>query len=603
MTVFSPATATLGEEIRESSALNLLKRVFRDLSKYKLQVILAAVSIIAYTLTGMAVPYVLGIIIDNYILKGDMAGITTMSCIYLLLLLGQWISMTANTYYIQTVGQLYLRDLRNKVFSKLQRLSMRFFTSRRIGDLVSATINDTSTLNDVLVSGILSVLGHLLSLIGVVAIMAYINPLMTAVALANIPLLVTIAKVFGSRLKEAHKVVRKKIAETTMLVEESIAGLPTIKAFSMEDRVLKVFSGISSETARAFIGVAKLMGLFWPFMDLTVTLSIVLVLAFGGYLVSIGATTIGMVVAFIQYVNRLARPITQFVNMYDSLQAALAAAERIYAILDSKDIEQEELEAVELRNPRGEIELRSITFSYIPGRIILKGINIHVKPGEIVAVVGSTGAGKTTLVNLILRFYDPNKGEILLDGINIRKLRLDSLRKVVSYVPQETYLFPGSILDNIRLGNPSASDEEVIATCKKLGIHEFIERLPDSYMTDAGEMGKKLSTGEKQLIAIARAMLRNPAVVILDEALSSVDVVTEAMLRRAIRKLMEGRTGIIIAHRLSTVKNSDRIIVIENGRIIEEGTHEELMKARGRYYELYKSMSKALTSMPFASSK
>jgi len=591
-----PSAATLSEEARETSAWELLKRVSRDLSRYRVQVALVALSIVAYTLTSIATPYTLGIIIDNYILKGNLPGLATMSLIYFLLLLGQWASMTANTYYIQTVGQLYLRDLRNKIFSKLQRLSMKFFTSRRIGDLVSATINDTSTLNDVLVSGILSVLGHLLSLVGVVAIMIYINPVMTAVALTNVPLLIFIARTYGRRLKEAHRVVRKKVAESTMLVEESIAGISTIKAFGMDERILRVFNTVSNETSRAFVGVAKLMGLFWPFMDLTVTLSVILVLAFGGYLVSVGAASIGVVVAFIQYVNRLARPITQFVNMYDSLQAALAAAERIYAVLDSEEVEREVIGAVELKNLRGEIELRNVTFSYVPGRPVLKNVNIHVRPGEVVAVVGSTGAGKTTLVNLVMRFYDSDKGQVLIDGIDVKKVKLGSLRRAVSYVPQETYLFPGTIMDNIKLGKPGASDEEVIAVCKELGIHEFIERMPDAYMTDAGEMGKKLSTGEKQLIAIARAMLRDPAVVILDEALSSIDVVTEAMLRRAMKKLMEGRTGIIIAHRLSTAKDCDRVIVIEDGVVIEEGTHVELMNARGRYHELYKNMTRAITT-------
>ncbi len=577
----------LGEEGREGSAWNLLARVGKDLLRYKALLAVVAVSIIAYTLTALYAPYVLGRIIDSYIVARDVKGLGLMCFAYLALLVGQWASMTGNSYATQIVGQYYLRDLRNAVFTKLQRLSMKFFTERRIGDLVSATINDTSTLNDVLISGILSVLGNLISLVGIVAIMIYLSPSLTAVSLSVLPALVVIAKFFGMKLKEAHRAVRRKVAESTMIVEESISGVEAIKAFGREYDFLKSFAGISSETSKAYVRIAKLMGLFWPSMDSVVTLSVIIVMVFGAYLISINAATIGLVVAFIQYVNRLGRPITQFINMYDSLQAAIAAAERIYAIIDSEEVEVGGTKTLPL--PKGEIEVRNVSFSYITGRKVLKNINLHIRPGETLAIVGKTGAGKTTLANLILRFYDPDEGEILLDGVNIKELKLDFLRKVISYVPQETYLFPGTVMDNIRLGRLDATDEEVVKVCRELGIHAFIEKLPKGYLTDAGEMGKKLSTGEKQLIAIARAMLRNPAIVILDEALSSVDPGTEGLVRKAMLKLMKGRTGILIAHRLRTAAEANRIIVIDEGEVVEEGTHEELMRNKGRYYGLWTS--------------
>ncbi len=591
MTGFFARTAMLGEEAPETSPWILLRRIARDLARYKGTLILVAVSIGVYTLTSLSAPYVLGRIIDVNILGGRLEGLAYMSTIYLLLLVGQWASATFNTYGIQKVGQLYLRDLRNNVFSKLQRLSMRFYTGRRIGDLISAAINDTSTLNDVLVSGILSVMGSMFSLVGIIGIMVYLSPRLTLVALANLPLLVLISRKFGGKLREAHRAVRRKVAEATMIVEESIAGMPVIKAFGRERDVERSFTAISGETAKAYVNIARLMGLFWPSMDIAVTLSVVLVLIYGAHLVSAGMVTIGLVVAFLQYVNRMGRPITQFINMYDSLQAALAAAERIYAIVDSEDVEKPG--GIVLEKPRGEVEVRNVSFSYIPGRPVLRNISLHVKPGETVAIVGSTGAGKTTLASLIMRFYEPDAGIILIDGVDSRMIRLSELRRIISYVPQETYLFPGTVLDNIRLGRPDASDREVVEVCRRLGIHEFVERLPHGYETDVGEMGKKLSTGEKQLIAIARAMLRNPAIVILDEALSSVDAATEALIRRAMRRLMSGRTGIIIAHRLSTAREADRIIVIEEGRIVEEGSHEELLRRKGRYYELYRSMAEA----------
>ena len=276
--------------------------------------------------------------IDNFILTADINGLGPATLLYLTVLVGQWGFMTVNSYAIQTVGQLYLRDLRGRIFTKLQRLSMSFFTKRRIGDLISATINDTSTLNDVLVSGILSVLGNLISLVGIVAMMIYLSPSLTAVALLNIPIFIIIAKVFGKKLKEAHRKARKRVAEATTIVEESIAGAEAIKAFGREAEVTRVFSGVSGETAKAYIGIAKLMGIFWPSMDITATLAVVAVLIYGEFMITAGALSIGVIIAFIQYVNRLGRPITQFINMYDSLQAALAAAERIYAVLDAEEV-------------------------------------------------------------------------------------------------------------------------------------------------------------------------------------------------------------------------------------------------------------------------
>ena len=586
MKIFTEEISAVSEGTKLST-LTLLKRVVKDLLKYRGLISVVTASIIAYTIFTTLSPYVLGLIIDKYVVARDITGLAFMASIYLLLLLGQWVSNSFNSYGIQSVGQLYLRDLRLKIFRKLQNLSVRFYASKRIGDLISTTVNDTSTLNDVLISGMLSVIGNFISLIGAAALMIYISPLMSAVALANVPLLIYIAKVFGVKLKETHRVVRRRVAEATVIVEESVAGSAVIKAYGLEDEFLQSFRKVSKDTAAWNVRRARLMGLFWPSMDLASAISVISVIICGAYLVNLGVLGVGMVIAFIQYVNRLTRPITQFINMYDSLQAAIAAGERIYGVLDSEDIEPLIKEGTELGGVRGEVEFRGVTFSYAPGEPVLKDVNLHVMPGEVVSIVGRTGAGKTTLASLLLRFYEPQEGEILVDGVELGKIGLSHLRKIISYVPQETYLFPGTIIDNIRLGKPGSSDDEVIKVCKELGIHEYIERLPNGYLTDAGEMGRKLSTGEKQLIAIARAMLRNPYIVVLDEALSSVDPYTEGIIRKAIRRLMRGRTGIIIAHRLSTAIDSDRIVVMEAGRIVEEGTHKDLIKTKGRYYNLF----------------
>ncbi len=565
----------------------IILRFVREAFRHRKLLVLIALSILGASLSTLAAPYLLGVAIDKYIIPGNLAGLPKIASLYLLALLGQWLFTTLQMWYVEIFGQRVLMDLRSRLQEKILRSNMDFFKDKKAGDLVSRIINDTNMVNDVLVSGLLGGLGSMLSLIGIVIAMLLLEPRLTLAALLSVPLMVYTAKHFGGRIRSAYRETRRKIAKISSVVEESVSGIETIKVFGREQYSLKEFEQAANETVKAYMKVAFYMGFFWPLMNISSLLSIIIVIGYGGYLAYTGAVSIGVVVAFIQYTQRFRGPINNVVSMYDSLQSALASLERIYEILDSKQEESDE--GISVERLEGHIEFRNVWFEYERNRPVLKNVNLEIRPGEIVALVGRTGAGKTTIANLIMRFYDPTRGAVLLDGMDSRRIKRSSLRRRIAYVPQETYLFNGTILENILVAKPGASREEVEKVCRELGVHDFIMRLPKGYDTPAGEAGKLLSVGEKQLISIARAMLKNPDIVILDEALSSVDPKTESIVQNALLRLMEGRTSIIVAHRLTIARHADKIVVVEEGRIVEEGSFDELMRKEGKFYALYTS--------------
>lgn len=581
------------------STWKLLRRFLSEAFTHKKLLVAVAVTIIGASIASLASPYILGIAIDKYIIPGRYGELPLIASLYLASLVAQWAFTSLRTWYIQAYGQRVLYNLRNELLDRLLRTRIGYFKDRQTGDLVSRIVNDTSIVNEVFISSMLGSIGDLISLVGIVVAMFILNVHLTLVVLLTVPLMVLIAKYFGGRMRRVYRETREKIARVSSIVEESVSGIETIKSFGREVDAEREFERASRETVKAFMRVAIYMGLFWPIMNLSTVLSIATVLVYGSYLVLQGVTSIGVVAAFVQYVQRFRGPINNVVTVYDSLQSALASLERIYEVVDGAEEESKD-GLVKVESFKGEIELRRVWFEYEPGKPVIKSVSFRIRPGETVALVGHTGAGKTTLANLLMRFYDPTDGEILVDGIDVRRIDICSLREKIAYVPQETYLFPGTILDNIRVVKPDATEEEVIAVCKKLGIHDFIERLPRSYYTDAGEAGKKLSTGEKQLIAIARSMLKNPDIVILDEALSSLDIATEEVVRRAMKRLMKGRTAIIIAHRLTVALDADEVIVLEDGRVVEEGPPQELLVRRGKFYQLYTAQMGGLDMVSFA---
>jgi len=555
-------------------------------------VAIVAVAIVVGSLAMLASPYILSLIIDEGISKGMYGAVPMLVGLYFATVLVQWGTTVVRTVKVEVIGQRVLKDLRQSLFKKYMEASLDFYGDYQVGDLVSRVINDTSTVNDAIVTGLLNVLGDMVSMLGSLVMMTYLSPQLTAVSLVTVPLMVFIARKLGVRLRRTWREVREKVSRLTSVVEENVSGIEVVKSFGLEENVLSKFDRASREVSKTSVRASILAGLFFPLMNVTSSISLAVVIAYGGFLCLSGALSVGLLVAFTQYINRLTGPINDLVFMYDALQSALASLDRIFEVLRSEKVELDE--GVELESVRGEIVFDHVWFEYVPGIPVLKDISFTIQPGEVVALVGHTGAGKTTLANLLMKFYEPTRGRILLDGIDIKTIKRSSLRKFVSYIPQETYLFPGSVIDNIRAVKPGASDEEVIEVCRRLGIHKFIERLPKGYFTDVGEIGKRLSIGEKQLIAIARAMLKDFKVVIFDEALSSVDAETEAMLRNALRELLKGRTGVIIAHRLSMARDSNKIMLISDGKLVEYGTFEELIQRQGYFYEMYKAQMKEL---------
>ncbi|AMM53810.1 ABC transporter ATP-binding protein [Pyrococcus kukulkanii] len=547
---------------------SLFLRFLREALSQRRILGIAVVAIIGSTLATLASPYLLRVAIDHYIIPRKLEGLPFIATLYLLALVAQWFFTTLQTYYTEMLGQNVLKSLRRQLYEKILVSNLDFFKNRSTGDLVSRIINDTNMVNDILVSGLLGGISSILSIAGIIAAMLFLSPRLTLATLLSVPLMVVVAYYFGGRMRRAYRETREKVAKISSIVEESVSGIETIRAFGKEKDVEKEFSKASLETVKAYLRVAIYMGLFWPLMNITSLLSVIIVIAYGGYLAYKGTVSIGVVVAFVQYAQRFRGPINNVVSMYDSLQSALAALDRIYEIIDDENVES--YEGIEVERLNGEIKFENVWFEYEKDRPVLKDINLDIPPGSKIALVGKTGAGKTTIANLIMRFYDPTRGRILYDGIDGRKISRKSLRNRIGYVPQETYLFPGTIMENILIANPGASREDVIRVCKQLGIHEFIMRLPKGYDTPAGEAGKLLSLGERQLIAIARAMLKDPDIVILDEALSSVDPKTERLVQEAMLKLMEGRTSIIIAHRPGILRYVDKIVVIHDGRIAME---------------------------------
>ncbi len=580
------------EYVRKVPDRVLLARLAKYLLKYQRRLIIAIIAILIVSLATLLPPYLLKIAIDNYITPGDSTGLAFLSIILVSVYLVNWFADYLRTYQVSWLGQNMVNEMRKQLFSHIQDLSFSFFDKSEAGTIISRVTNDTDTLSRVFVQGVVTLVSDFLTLFVIVAIMIWLNVPLTLVTLLVIPMLALLTWILQSRLRKAFRATRKKIAVVTSRLEESISGMKEIQSFTREQDAMETFRQANIADLQANVQAGRLFALAMPAVQIIGSIGTCIVLWFGGVFALSGGITVGLVVAFLLYVTRFFRPIMELTMFFNTVQSSMAAAERIFETLDTKPEIVDAENSIELSDVKGEIVFDNVTFGYDPDNPVLKGVNIHVKPGETLAIVGPTGAGKSTLVKLLSRFYEPQYGAIKVDGYDVRNVTQNSLHRQMGVVLQEPFLFSGTIMENIKYGKLHATEDEVKNVAKMVGAHNFIIGFPQGYETNVGERGTRLSVGQRQLLSFARALLRDSPILILDEATSSIDPYTELKIKKGLSVLLKGRTTLAIAHRLSTVRNADKIIAVDEGRIVEEGNHRELMQRKGMYYRLYKKQFK-----------
>jgi ATP-binding cassette, subfamily B, multidrug efflux pump len=564
----------------------LARKAFAFVKPHKAHLALAMVTVLATSGIGLIEPKLWKMAIDQGIAKRDMDVVTRVALMYLCVFAVRWVFQAAQTIIVQRLGQSVLHDIRHTVFSHLQNLSLGFFDKREIGRIIARLTSDVDAVNDLLTSSTLSIVSDVGMIVGIVVILVRENLQLALITLSLVPVMVIVTSLFRAKARLAYRDVRRKVATVTATVAENVSGVRVVKSFSREGENLRRFKQINQDNRQAVLYAARIQAVFGPLITVLTMCGICAVYWYGGLRVIAGALTIGILVEFAGYMDRFYAPIRDMSNLYQTMQGAMAGAERIFEILDTEQEIKDAPGAVDLPQIDGHVEFRNVDFSY-GDTPILRGIGFDAKAGDTIALVGPTGAGKTTIINLLARQYDIKSGMILIDGHDVREVTMRSLRQQMGVVLQDAFLFPGSIKENIRYGRLDATDQEVESAACTVGLHDFIAELPDRYDTDVREGGSKLSSGQKQLVSFARALLADPRILILDEATSSVDTQTEVVIQEALRKLLKGRTSFVIAHRLSTISEADKILVVDGGEIVESGRHLELMGHDGLYKKLH----------------
>ncbi|MBI3583280.1 MAG: ABC transporter ATP-binding protein [Nitrospinae bacterium] len=578
------------EIIGKAYDARLMRRLLSFFKPYKKQLTISVLLLIIISILNLSGPYLTKVAIDNYILNGDWSGLNFVMAVYFMVLLLTFSLQYTQVYIMQLTGQRAMYDIRVKLFAHIQKMSLSFFNNNPIGRLVTRVVNDIEVLNEMFTQGIVVAIGDLLTLIGIAIALLILNLKLALLTFIVLPPLLYATKFYRDRARDSYRNIRTNLAKLNSYLQENIGGMSTVQVFNRENQNFKRFDRINIENRDEQMRSLIYNAIYFPSIEFFSAIAVGVIIWHGGGEAIRGGIQLGVLVAFIQYVQRFFQPVRDFAEKYNIMQASMASSERIFKLLDTTEDIPNPQKPIILKDIKGDIEFKDVWFSYNHASSenwTLNGISFHLKAGESAAIVGATGAGKTSIINLLGRFYNIQKGRILIDNIDIRDIDKKSLRRNIGIVLQDVFLFAGDIENNIRLGEDGISMEKVYESAEIVHAHRFIERLPKGYKEDVQERGSTLSLGQKQLISFARVLAFNPKILILDEATSSVDTETEILIRDALRKLIKNRTSIIIAHRLSTIRYVDKIIVIHDGEIVEMGNHEELLKNNGMYHNLY----------------
>ena len=596
------------DELQEKPYDNrLMKRLLRYLAPYKRLVVISVALLAVESLLELAPPFLTKMAIDHYLTPAGhvaldirLAGLLKIVLILGAALIGGFFSSYLHGLIMSLVGQRVMFDMRMQIFRRLQTLDVSFFDRNPVGRLMTRLTNDVETLNEMFTSGVVAIFLDIFTLAGIVVVLLWLNWKLALITFTVLPLLYVCAHLFRIKARESYRNVRIRLAALNTFLQENVTGMSVVQIFNREQGQFRRFGRLNKELYDANIQGVVAYAVFYPAVELLSAVAIAMIIAFGGLDVMGGIMTFGSLVAFIQYAQRFYRPISDLSEKYNVLQSAMASSERIFGVLDREPRIVDPVSPAKMPDTPSEVVFDHVSFTYATGDEVLHDVSFKVGAGEKVAIVGYTGAGKTTIISLLSRFYDVNQGKILIDGVDIKEYRLNDLRRHIATVLQDVFLFSGSVAHNIHLGNPEIGDARIREVARYINAEKFIERLPKGYEEEVGERGSSLSVGERQLLSFARALVYNPRILVLDEATSSVDTETEYLVQDALRKFMANRTSIVIAHRLSTIRYVDRIIVLHKGRVVEEGTHAELLAKSGHYAKLYELQFKEQESRELA---